>query len=109
MRKRFFFPFISFLLLTCCATPVKKGAESIRIHFDSEEIRKCEYLGEVVGSKGQWYSSWIISNKVLTEGAINDLRNSAQAVGADTIFIPSNLLLFRTSVTLLGQAYRCNK
>ncbi len=110
MEKRFLLGVISFLLLTCCATtPPKSGAEGIRIFFHPEEVKKCDYLGEVVGSEGHWYSSWIISNKNLTAGAIDDLKNTAQMKGADTVFLPTNILFFRTSVTFLGQAYRCKK
>ncbi len=110
MKRRFFLGVFFFLLLTGCATTRPKGgAEGIRISFHPEEVRKCDYLGEVVGSAGHWYSSWIISNKGLTAGAINDLKNAAQMKGADTVFLPTNLLFFRTSVTFLGQAYRCNK
>lgn len=81
----------------------------MRIFFRPEEVKGCEYVGESIGSEGHWYSSWLISNKNLVTGALNDLRNNAQRIGADTIFIPPNLLLFRTSVTFMGQAYRCNR
>jgi len=111
MEKRiyFFLCFIPFLLLACSTTPLKKEAESTRIFFSPEEVKGCEYLGEIIGSEGQWYKSWLISNRNLTTGALNDVRNNAQRIGADTIFIPTNLLLFRTSVTFIGQAYKCNK
>ncbi len=111
MRKRFFFffCFIPFLLVACSTTPLQKEAQSTRLFFNPEEVKGCEYLGEIIGSEGQWYSSWLTSNRSLAMGALNDLRNNAQMKGADTIFIPSNLLLFRTSVTFIGQAYKCNK
>jgi hypothetical protein len=109
MKKTCFLGFISLLLLACSTTPLKKEAESTRIFFRAEEVRGCEYLGEVIGSEGQWYSSWLTSNRNLATGAMNDLKNQAQRIGADTVFLPSNLLLFRTSVTFIGQAYKCNK
>lgn len=109
MKKTFFLGFILLLMLACSTTPLKKGAGSIRIFFSTEEVKGCEYLGEVIGSKGHWYSSWIISNRSLATGSLNDLRNNAQKIGADSIFIPTNLLLFKTSVTFLGQAYNCHR
>jgi hypothetical protein len=109
MKKTFFLGFIPLLLLACSTTPLKKEAKSIRIFFNAEEVKECEYLGEVIGSKGHWYSSWLISNRSLARGAMNDLKNSAQRIGADSIFIPTNLLLFKTSVTFIGQAYNCHR
>jgi hypothetical protein len=39
--------------------------------------------------------------------ALNDLRNHAYRMGADTVFVRGVPNLFRTSVTIIGQAYRC--
>ena len=39
--------------------------------------------------------------------ALNDLRNHAHELGGDTVFVPGVPNLFRTSVTIIGQAYRC--
>ena len=109
MKKRLFLCLIPLLFLACSTTPLKKEAESTRIFFGPEEVKDCEYLGDIIGSEGHWYSSWLTSNRNLAKGAMNDLKNQAQRLGADTIFIPTNLLLFKTSVTFIGQAYRCNK
>ena len=40
-------------------------------------------------------------------GMCADLRNHAHEKGADTVFVPGVPNLFRTSVTIIGQAYRC--
>jgi len=109
MKKAFFLGFIPLLLLACSTTPLKKEAQSTRIFFSPEEVKGCKYLGEVIGSEGYWYSSWLTSNRNLATGSLNDLRNNAQKIGADSIFIPTNLLLFKTSVTFIGQAYSCKK
>jgi hypothetical protein len=99
---------IPLYLLPGCSIPnVKPQAEPIRITYDREVVGECTRLGEVVGSAGHWYNSWAISNDDLTTGALNDLRNKALVIGADTIYIPSHTLIFKTSVTILGQAYRC--
>ena len=95
------------LLPGCFTTRVKPEAEPIRITFDMEQVRRCTSLGEVVGSEGHWYSAWIIDNEILATAALNDLRNKAHAKGADTVLVPNHTLLFSTSVTILGQAYRC--
>jgi hypothetical protein len=66
----------------------------------------CRYLGEVVGSEGYWYTYLFISNKKLIQGAINDLHNNANALGANVVYISDNID-FATSVTFYGQAYNC--
>ncbi len=66
----------------------------------------CRYLGEVVGSEGHWYTYLFISNRKLIQGAINDLHNNANAIGANVVYISDNID-FSTSVTCYGQAYNC--
>ncbi|MBT8133350.1 MAG: DUF4156 domain-containing protein [Gammaproteobacteria bacterium] len=70
------------------------------------EAPDCRYLGEVIGSEGHWYTYLFISNRKLIQGAINDLHNSANAIGANVVYISDNID-FTTSVTFYGQAYDC--
>jgi hypothetical protein len=98
-------------MLAGCSTAVhrlNKSAESVNIVFDEAEVEKCTSRGEVIGSEGHWYSFAFISNPLLTRGALNNIRNNAQGMGADTVYIWKNLS-FSTSVTFLGQAYKCNQ
>lgn len=67
----------------------------------------CRYLGEIVGSEGHWYTYLFISNTNLTQGALNDLQNKANTIGANVVFINDNIS-FTTSVTFYGQGYFCN-
>jgi hypothetical protein len=67
----------------------------------------CRYLGEVIGSEGHWYTYLFISNRKLIQGAINDLINNSNAMGANVVYICDNID-FTTSVTFYGQAYYCN-
>ena len=67
---------------------------------------ECKYLGEVIGSEGHWYTYLFISNSNLTQGALNDIYNKANALGANVVFI-SDDISFATSVTFYGQAYHC--
>ncbi|MBC7005886.1 DUF4156 domain-containing protein, partial [Photobacterium sp. BZF1] len=52
------------------------------------------------------YNYWFISDRDLTQGALNQLRNQAAALGANTVslYSPPD---FSTSVTLIGNAYYC--
>ena len=71
-----------------------------------EQVSGCRYISELVGSEGHWYSFFFISNTELTIASINDLKNQASDVGANTIYIEKHMG-FGTSVTFLGQAYDC--
>jgi hypothetical protein len=99
------------IVLAGCTTAVhqlNKSAETVNIVFDEADVEKCTSRGEVIGSEGHWYSFAFISNPALTRGALNNIKNNAQAMDADTVYIWKNLS-FSTSVTFLGQAYKCNQ
>jgi hypothetical protein len=67
-----------------------------------DNVPDCHYLGEVIGSEGHWYNYLFISNRKLTQGALNDMYNRANVVYV------SDDINFATSVTFYGQAYFCN-
>ena len=108
MKKFLFVCLLLFVLSGCSTTQPIKGADSLNIVFDKSAIKKCKILGEVIGSEGHWYSYLFITNSNLTRGALNDIRNKALTMDADTVFIWEDLL-FTTSVTFLGQAYKCRQ
>jgi hypothetical protein len=109
--------FLALFLISCSRIiRTQEGAESVQLFFleqsgNGRHIQSletsCEFVGEVIGSEGHWYSFWFISNTLLLQGAINDLKNSIYAKGGNVAIVYSNLD-FTTSVTLLGQAYNCS-
>lgn len=105
---KIFCPVILFLVLSGCSatTHLVKNAESLNMVFDKSAVRACQPLGEVVGSEGHWFNYLFLTNPSMVQGALNDLRNNAQAKGADTIYVWKPLM-FVTSFTVLGQAYHC--
>ena len=105
------------VFLSSCTNIIRTSEESetVRLFFLTQVVDKslntdfnrgCTYIGEVVGSEGHWYTYLFISNTNLTQGAINDLKNKARDVSANTVIVHKNID-FATSVTLLGQAYSC--
>jgi len=78
------------------------------ININPDKVPDCKYLDTLVSSDGHWYNYLFISNTDLAQGAINDMHNKANALGANLIYINDNID-FATSVTLLGQAYYCNE
>ena len=78
------------------------------INIAPKIIPECKFLDTLVSSEGHWYNYLFITNEDLTLGAINDMHNRANQIGANLIYVNSNID-FATSVTLLGQAYHCNE
>ena len=106
---------LTVLLLSSCSYENVKHPDNkpVRLIFKYElgivaadSTPECRYLGEVIGSEGHWYTYLFISNKDLTQGALNDIYNQANALGANVVFI-SDDISFVTSVTFYGQAYHC--
>ncbi|PKG80935.1 DUF4156 domain-containing protein [Colwellia sp. 75C3] len=85
---------------------VNEISEQVKIYDDYEQVQKCRYLGELVGSEGSWYTFFFISNTDLTLASIADLKNKAISIGANSIHIEDHMG-FSTSVTFLGHAYEC--
>ncbi len=105
-----FFTIVLLTLLAGCSSPrnqLNADARLVEIHKSNQRmIDQCEYLGEVIGSEGHWYSFFLFGNDTLMQGAIHSLKNKAYQLGGDTILL-SEPQTFATSVTLLGSAYRC--
>jgi hypothetical protein len=100
------------MLVAGCTTPtslIQEPAKTVHLRMDSQfDVEKCQWLGEVVGSSGHWYSYLFYSNDVMIQGAINDIKNRAKQLGATHVYTvhPQD---FVTSFTLMGSAYNCPK
>jgi hypothetical protein len=101
-------------MLGCSATQVTPQAQSIEIVNAIPDKNKCQYLGEIVGSQGNWFTGDYTSNKNLVVGARNELRNEAHALGANIVYIADMKntnawgSLGTTNTTAIGKAYRCS-
>ena len=98
-----------FVLTACSNIQLKPEAQSVRLYFDRYPEERCRFIGEAVGTHGNIFTFLFISNEDLLESAINDIKNEAQAKGADSVFLMRNQLNFSSSVTILGQIYRCRR
>lgn len=122
---------ISVLMLTalvggCASIQVAPTATRI-ISSPNPPPKGCKYLGQVVGNQGNFFTGGFTSNRNLEEGAMNDLRNKASALGANYIQLVTNRAGVtgsgggafsngggsfgggsqQTNVTNLGNAYKC--
>lgn len=100
-------------LTGCAATKVVSEAQNVEIVNEKPNADKCIFVGEIVGSQGNWFTGDFTSNKDLVIGARNELRNEAYKLGANIVYIQdmknTNAYgsLGTTNTTAVGKAYRC--
>jgi hypothetical protein len=104
---------LSYSTASCAPVELHPDNQPVRLIFYNEInlakiLPECTYIGPVVSSYGHWYNYMFISNMNMTHGAIDDMYNKANELGANVVYINKNID-FTTSVTLLGQAYRCTE
>ncbi len=102
---------ISIFISSCASVQMNPDNKPVRLIFYNEinltkSMPDCEYIEPIISSYGRWYNYLFISNTDLTGGAIDDMYNKANEIGANTVYIEKNIT-FITSVTFLGQAYNC--
>ncbi|MEZ8096544.1 DUF4156 domain-containing protein [Photobacterium swingsii] len=99
---------VALLALSGCTTSsITEKGEQVDIVWNVETTSKqCQLKSTFVGSEGAWYNFWLISNHSLTVGALNQLRNQAAEVGANTLLLGAPLP-YVSSVTYVGNAYDC--
>ena len=105
------------VLTGCAAAPLDSGAQQVRIV--TTEPQGCDYLGEVTGNQGDFFTGSFTSNANLETGARNDMKNQASKLGANTVHLLTNRAgqtgtmgdgsgsMEQTNVTYTGVAYKC--
>lgn len=99
----------------CSAIATMPGAEKVELVNEKPDTGKCEFLGEVVGSQGNWATGDYTSNKDLIIGARNELRNEAYKLGGNIVHVQDMKnssaygAMGTTNTTAIGKAYRCKK
>ena len=109
--------------LSCAATPLNPGAERVVVGNQLPPAA-CKFVGTVVGQQGgvglqdaAWSGYWT-SNRNLAQGALNEVRNEGQALGANYVLILSTTAgtgavnaagasVPQTDVTHTASAYKC--
>ena len=104
---------IAISLSACTAKQITPGAERVELVNELPDRNKCEFVGEIVGSQGNWFTGDVTSNKNLVIGARNELRNEAHKLGANVVYVQDlkNTNAYgsmgTTNTTGVGKAYRC--
>lgn len=108
-------------LSACASTSLKQGATMVRLTHTEPSTEKCQFLGDITGSQGDFFSGAFTSNEDLETGARHDLKNKAHAMGGNVVYLLTQRAgqtgsygdgsgsTEQTNVTLTGNVYRCSK
>jgi hypothetical protein len=110
---RIFLPILFAASLSgCAAKALQPGAEKVFLSNEKPEA-SCEFMGEVIGGQGNWWTDDITSTKNLVEGSRNDMRNKAFALGANYVHIQQTAqdtsYLGGGKIGMSGNAFKCKK
>ena len=113
---------VSILLSGCAAIPLEPQANLI-IASPNQAPKSCKYVGQVIGNQGNFFSGNYTSNQHLEQGAMNDMKNKANKLGANYIQLITTRAgvtgslggsagsfsggAAQTNVTNVGNAYKC--
>ena len=104
--------------LGCAAAALVVGAERVIVSPQAPP-NSCKFAGMIVGQQGGAFSGSWTSNRNLAQGALNELRNQALALGANYVLLVNtqagqtlsgnavSVSGRQTDVTHAGSAYRC--
>ncbi|WP_440873645.1 DUF4156 domain-containing protein [Thalassotalea sp. PLHSN55] len=115
---------ITLLVITisaCSSIAAQPEANVIRLTH-TEPSEECQFLGDITGSQGDFFTGAFTSNANLETGARNDLKNKALQLGGDTIYLLTERAgqtghysgefgggSQQTNVTLSGNVYKCQQ
>lgn len=111
MRYGFLSSILIVLVLSGCSVKntLAPEAEGVRIYDALPGESACVYIDEIVGSEANMLTFLFISNRDITIGARNDLRNQAAVMGGDTVVIQRSVFVYSTSTTFVGQVFDCSR
>jgi len=113
MNRIFYSILVLLIVAGCSAQAVRPEAQSVEIVNELPDKTKCKFIGEVVGSQGNWVTGDFTSNENLVVGARNELRNKAYELGGNVVYVQdlknTNAWgsLGTTNTTAVGKAYKC--
>ena len=100
-------------LAGCAANPLNKGAEGVEVMTTTKEVKKCAFVGDVLGTQGNRFTGGFTPNENLMLGARNGLKNETYRLGANTVLIQQQhntqheIAGGTVNATLIGKAYKC--
>ncbi|MDV5169744.1 DUF4156 domain-containing protein [Photobacterium rosenbergii] len=94
MKKSALVVVVTAVITGCAANPVTYEGQRVR-YIDNDRVaveieRYCEWLGDVSGNQGNFFTADLTSERNMMEGARNDLRNEAGKLGATHVVVQSH-------------------
>ncbi len=105
------------LLIGCAAKPLVPGGAAVILSKEPAPSG-CQFLGEVQGSQGNFWTAEFTSDAKLIAGARNELRNAAYELQANYVKIETESFSQNTadrslggtySAVVIGNAFRCGE
>ncbi len=106
-------------LSACSSIELTPGAQLVRLTHN-EPGKECQFLGDITGNQGDFFTGEFTSNEDLESGARNDLKNKAYGVGGNVVYLLTQRAgqtgsfsnefgggISQTNVTLSGNVYHC--
>ncbi len=97
----------------CSAKELNPGAERIMIS-NNFPAQNCKFIGEVIGSQGNWFTADITSDSAMIKGSRNEMRNQAFSMGANYIVLVNQSTSNNSrgfggayNSSMFGNAFRC--
>jgi hypothetical protein len=102
--------FLVLIVSGCAAKQTLPGAEKVMLS-NEKPTEACEFIGEIIGGQGNWWTDDITSSVNIVKGSRNDLRNEAHQLGANFVHIQqasgSENYLGGSTMAIVGNAYKC--
>ncbi|BCG64305.1 MAG: hypothetical protein methR_P2078 [Methyloprofundus sp.] len=101
------------MTITACAISLEKGAEIVQLIYQRPSADTCQFIGQTSASDGGMVSGDFMTDAKIHEGAANQMKNKAFAMGGNLVFIQhqfnENKLLTatKTKQTMIGFVYYC--
>ncbi len=99
------------ILAGCATAPATQQGAAVELV--TERPKNCKFVGEVTGSHGNVFAGDFISDERLIQGARNDLRNKAAAMGANVVQVQNTINSKHpysagiVKSTVVGGAFQC--
>ena len=95
----------------CATAPTTQQGAAVELV--TQRPANCKFLGEVTGSHGNVFSGDFITDENLIQGARNDLRNKAAALGGNVVQVQNTINSkhpYSSGIvksTVVGAAFNC--
>lgn len=102
------------MIITACAISLEKGAEIVQLIYQQPSADTCQFIGQTSASDGGMVSGDFMSDAKIHEGAANQMKNKAFAMGGNLVFIQQKfdenklLTATKTKQTMIGFVYYCD-